>query len=356
MLDFVNNKKLYPSGTMELMYDDATKMISEAKKVIVIQAENPDGDSLGSSVALEEILGDMGKEVVMYCPVDIPKYLRYITGWDRVVSDFDTSVDLAIIVDTAADVLLGKTLDSPGVRHFLESHPVLVIDHHTTESNLSFPHTLLSAKAVATGEVIHNLASENNWTVNAQAAEDMLAAIMSDSLGMTTQNVTHETFYVVGKLHELGAHNAKIEERRREFMKKSPEILAYKGELIGRIEYLLEGKLALVHVTWDDIQKYSDQYNPSVLVLDEMRLVEGVELAVAIKTYPDGKLTGKLRANIPIAETVAGFFGGGGHQYAAGFRAYEDYDKIVRELVEATDKALVDWNEERGMKNGDTAA
>jgi phosphoesterase RecJ-like protein len=138
-------------------------------------------------------------------------------------------------------------------------------------------------------------------------------------------------------------------------MKKSPEILAYKGELIGRIEYLLEGKLALVHVTWDDIQKYSDQYNPSVLVLDEMRLVEGVELAVAIKTYPDGKLTGKLRANIPIAETVAGFFGGGGHQYAAGFRAYEDYDKIVRELVEATDKALVDWNEERGMKNGDTA-
>jgi phosphoesterase RecJ-like protein len=71
-----------------------------------------------------------------------------------------------------------------------------------------------------------------------------------------------------------------------------------------------------------------------------MRLVEGVELGIAIKTYPDGKITGKLRGNLPIAEDVAGFFGGGGHKYAAGFRTYEDYDTIVSELVTATDKAL----------------
>ncbi|HEY5695275.1 MAG TPA: hypothetical protein VIQ80_00395, partial [Candidatus Saccharimonadales bacterium] len=133
---------------------------------------------------------------------------------------------------------------------------------------------------------------------------------------------------------------AVIEERRREFMKKSPEILAYKGELIGRIEYFLNGKLAIVHIPWEDIQQYSDQYNPSVLVLDEMRLVEGVELGVAIKTYPDGKLTGKLRSNLPIAEEVAGYFGGGGHKYAAGFRVYEEYDKIIKELIEATEKAI----------------
>jgi phosphoesterase RecJ-like protein len=326
------------------MYDTATKLITDAKKIIVIQAENPDGDSLGSSLALEEILGDLGKEVILYGPVETPKYLRYITGWDRVVTDFDTSADLAIIVDTSADVLITKVLETPGVRHYLESHPVLVIDHHTTESNLTFDHTILADEAVATSEIIYKLAADNNWAINAQAAEDMLIAIMSDSLGLTTQNVTPNAFLVAGKLTELGAHNSVIEERRREFMKKSPEILAYKGELIGRIEYLLDGKLAIVHIPWEDIQKYSDQYNPSVLVLDEMRLVEGVQLGVAIKTYPDGKVTGKLRGNIPIAETVAGFFGGGGHKYASGFRAYEDYDTIVKELVDATDKALKEYD------------
>lgn len=328
------------------MYKTAIDLINDARKIIVIQAENPDGDSVGSSVALEEILGDLGKEVILYCPVEIPKYLRYIKGWDRVVADFDTSADLAIIVDTAADVLITKVLETPGVRGFLESHPVLVLDHHTTESNLSFEHTMVSTDVVATGELIYGIAAEAGWGINEQAAEDLLVAIMSDSLGLTTQSVTADTFAVAGKLTALGARNSAIEERRREFMKKAPEILAYKGELIGRIEYYLGGRLALVHIPWDDIQKYSDQYNPSVLVLDEMRLVEGVELGVAIKTYPDGKITGKLRGNLPIAEQVAGYFGGGGHQYAAGFRAYEEYDTIVKELIDATDKALKDHDDQ----------
>ncbi len=323
-----------------MMYETATNIINEAHKIIVIQGENPDGDSIGSSVALEEILSDQGKEVVMYCQIDVPKYLRYIKGWDRIVTDFDTSADMAIIVDTAAETLLSKALGSSGVRHFLETHPVLVIDHHTTQSDLTFEHTILSQDAVATSEVIYGLAESNDWSINQSAAEAMMIAVMSDTLGLTTQAVGAGTFELCSKLASLGANASHIEERRREYMKKPQDILSYKGELIGRIEYLLNGRLAVVHIPWEDIQQYSDRYNPSILVLDEMRLVEGVEIAVAIKTYPDGKLTGKLRANTPIAETVAGYFGGGGHEYSAGFRVYEDYDKIINELIEATDKAL----------------
>lgn len=325
------------------MFENAKKLIEDAKSIVVIQAENPDGDSLGSATALEEILSELGKKVSLYCPVDIPKYLRYVRGWDRVTSDFDTHADLAIIVDTSADILLSKVLETPGVRSFLETHPVLVLDHHTSESTLSFEHTLLHQDVVATGELLYNFSNASEWEINTQAAENMLVAIMSDSLGLTTQGTTADTFEVASKLVRLGASNNAIEERRREFMKKSPEILAYKGELISRIEYLLDGKLALVHIPWGDIQEYSDQYNPSMLVLDEMRLVEGVQVTCAIKTYPDGKLTGKLRCNTPVADQVAGYFGGGGHAYAAGFRVYEDYDTIVRELITATDKALKDY-------------
>lgn len=322
------------------MYETAIQQITDARHIIVIQAENPDGDSLGSSLALEEILGDLGKKVTLYCPVEIPKYLRYVNGWDRVVGDFDMSVDLAIILDTSADVLLTKVLETPGVRSFLETHSVLVVDHHVTASTLSFPHTMVDGDAVATSEIIYSIANEAGWAMNSQAAEHMLIALLSDSLGLSTQNVTAETYRLAANLTELGAHVSTIEERRREFMKKSPEILRYKGELLARIEYLLDGKLAVVHIPWEEIQSYSDQYNPSVLVLDEMRLVEGVDVAVAIKTYPDGKLTGKLRSNIPISEMIAGYFGGGGHPYASGFRVYEEYDKVIHELVTATEGAL----------------
>ena len=324
------------------MYDKAKKLISNAKKIVIIQAENPDGDSLGSALALEELLGDIGKDIILYCPVEIPKYMHYIKGWDRVINQLDTNADMAIIVDTMADVLLTKILDTPGVRHFLETHPVLVIDHHTTDSNLSFQHTALAKDAVATGEIIYELAIESKWSINKQAAENLLIAIMSDSLGLTVQNVSPQTYFIAGKLTELGASNAIIEKNRREYMKKSAEILKYKGVLLERIEYFLDGKLALVHIPWEEIQQYSNQYNPSVLVLDEMRLVNNVEIGVAIKTYPDGKLTGKLRSNSPISATVAGFFSGGGHEYAAGFRIYESIDTIIPELLTATSRALED--------------
>jgi len=326
------------------MFDEIKQLITDSKKVIVIQAENPDGDSLGSALALEEILGDLGKEVHLYCDVEMPKYLRYINGWDRVTQDFDTSADLAIIVDTSSETLISKALALPGVRHYFESHPVIVIDHHSlVESSLPFEHTLYNEKSVATGETLFYLAKDAGWDVNPAAAEAMLAGILSDSLGLSTQNTTAESFEAAAGLVKLGAVPHELEGRRREFMKKSAEILAYKGRLIERIEYLLDGKLALIHIPWEEIQEFSDQYNPSVLVLDEMRLVEGVQLGIAIKTYPDGKATGKLRSNVPISEQVAGFFGGGGHAYAAGFRVYENYDTIISELVTATDKALTDY-------------
>ena len=299
------------------MYSEYCDLITAATRIAIIQAENPDGDSLGSSLALEEILGAMGKQVSLHCPVDIPKYLRYLPGWDRVEPELDTRADLVIIVDTSAEVLLSKTLAIPGARHMLTTNPVLVIDHHLgTEPDLSFPYTLLLEEAASTSQVIYNMAAACGWPINQPAAHAMLAALLADTLGLTTQHVNTAVYQTAA------------------------EILAYKGRLIERIEYLLDGKLALVRIPFSEIEAYSDQYNPSVLVLDEMRLVTGVELAVAIKTYPDGKLTGKLRANSPIAADVAGYFGGGGHPYAAGFRVYEGEGQIVRELVDATAKAL----------------
>lgn len=323
------------------MYTEAINLIQQAQKIIVIQAENPDGDSLGSSLALEEILEDQGKDVTLYCPVEIPKYMRYIRGWDRVTTEFDPRADLAIIVDTTADVLMSKVLDTSGARHALESKPVLVIDHHTeTAPNLSFDYTLLIEEAPAASQVVFHLAQEAGWTINQQAAENIMVALQSDTLGMTTPNVSPESYRVAAQLTELGAKVSVIEERRREFMKKPQRILEYKGRLIDRIEYYLDGKLALVRIPFEEIQEYSDAYNPSVLVMDEMRLVTGVEIAVALKTYPDGKLTGKLRSNAPISADVAGYFGGGGHKYAAGFRVYEDEETVIRELLDAADKSL----------------
>ena len=302
------------------MYNNVKQFIDEAKHIVVIQPENPDADSLGSAVALEEMLGDAGKSVSLFCAIDMPKYLHYIDGWARVDKEWTGKYDLAIIVDTSAEALLQKALETPGFRHFCETHPVLVIDHHLEGdeggNDLPFAHELvLDDKAAATSELLYDIAHELSWSISERAAEAMMASILGDTLGLSTQSVTERTHRTMAELIRHGAHPATVEEKRREFMKKPADI--------------------------------SDRYNPSVLVLDEMRLVEGVDVAIAIKTYPDGKLTGKIRANLPICDLIAGYFGGGGHAYSAGFKIVETDDTTINELIKAVDKIIGDYYAEK---------
>src|SRR6185436_11565506 len=91
-------------------YSTFAELVQEASNILVIQAENPDGDSLGSALGLEAILEDRGKKVLLYCPVEIPKYLRYTKGWDRVTDDFPHNFDLSIIVDTSSATLLDRAI------------------------------------------------------------------------------------------------------------------------------------------------------------------------------------------------------------------------------------------------------
>ena len=316
------------------MYQKFSEFIKDKKTICVIQAENPDGDSLGSAIALDSLLDNI--DVSMYCPIDIPRYLHYFADWSRVTDEFDYRADGYIIVDTAATVLLSKLLEDTAIRNRLYSAPVFVIDHHETEDDLDFPHESIIETRSASAELIYEIATEQGIDITKPAAEAIMQAIMSDTLGLTSSSVTARTYEIFADLTRRGAAIAELEEARREYMKKSPRILDYKADLIKRIDYSLDGELATVHIPWDDIQEYSDEYNPNVLILEELRLVEGVKVAVAVKTYPDGKVTGKIRCSngAPIAEKIAAYFGGGGHAYAAGFRTYDtNYGEVVRDLV-----------------------
>ena len=317
------------------MYEKFTDFIKDKQNICVIQAENPDGDSLGAALALESALAD--KEVSLYCPVDIPKYMRYFEGWSRVDIEFPYRADGYIIVDTASTTLLSKLLNDGAIRNCLYSAPVLVIDHHETEADLDFNYDSIIETTSSCCALLYKIFKDQNIAIDALCAENLIYGILSDTLGLTAQSTTSDDYRAVAELMDDGAQIADMEERRREFSKKSPRILDYKADLIKRIEYHLDGRLATVHIPFDDIQEFSDEYNPNVLILEELRLVEGVEIAVAIKTYPDGKLTGKIRAMQPIADQVAGYFGGGGHPYAAGFRTYDTtYEEAVNDLISAT--------------------
>ena len=109
--------------------DEIKSTIEKAKNILIIQADNPDGDSLGSALALEQILGDMGKNPSLYCGVDIPRYLKFFEGWDRVSKDIPSKIDASIIVDTSSKLLLDQ-LQKSQEQPWIAVKPVIVLDHH----------------------------------------------------------------------------------------------------------------------------------------------------------------------------------------------------------------------------------
>lgn len=327
------------------------KLIDDAEKIVIIQADNPDGDSLGSALALEQILGDMGKKTYLYCGANIPPYLTYLQGWDRVFSELPSHFDLSIIVDTSAESLL-ENIQKAGQKGWLAAKPCIVLDHHKTEATITFATVMCNRTAVATGEIIYELAQQLDWPLN-QTAQTMIAtAILSDSLGLTTSATTGRSIHVIGNLVDAGLNIAELDNARRDMMRKSPELVKYKGELLQRIEYYSDNQIAVVTIPWQEIKTYSPQYNPSMLVMEDMRLTTGVAIAISFKQYSDGHITAKVRANYngPIAAELAEHFGGGGHAYSSGFKISlngKPFNEVKSECIQFATQLLTNLQQEQ---------
>jgi len=314
------------------------EIVEKAHKIVIIQADNPDADSLGSALALEHIIGDMGKEPYLYCAVDTPTYLRYMSGWDRVQKDLPKDFDASIIVD-ASTMTLFERLSQSGQQGWLASKPCAVIDHHEiVENPIPFATvTVNDSSRASAGELIYIIAKQLNWSVSTAAQELLMTSILGDTQGLTNQLASSETYKIMAEFVENGVDRPKLEEQRREFGKMQPEICSYKADLIKRTEFADDGKIALVIIPQKEINTYSPLYNPAPLIQADMLQTQGVEVAVVLKSYDDGRVTAAIRSNLasPIAAQLADHFGGGGHANASGFKVTDgrNVDQIKQECI-----------------------
>lgn len=309
-----------------MTYNEAStikQIVDDAKTIVILQADNPDADSLGSALALEHILGDMGKSVFLYCAVDMPSYLHYLHGWDRVAHDLPRQFDASIIVDASTFTLFEK-LKASGEMNWLTTKPNIVLDHHgTVENKIDFARvTLYDDHASSCSELIFHLVSQLGWQVNPEAGVCLMTGILGDTQGLSNDLAAAETYRVMAQLVELGVDRPALEEQRREFSKMPVDIFRYKAALIERTEFAADGRIAYVTVPHSEITTYSPLYNPVPLIQNDMLSTSGVAMSMVFKEYDDGKITAALRANVgyAVADKLAEHMGGGGHPYASGFK------------------------------------
>lgn len=324
--------------------DQIDQIIKTAKSVVIVQADNPDADSLGSALALESILAAMDKQTYLYCAVDMPGYLRYLSGWDRIQNDLPKQFDISIVVDASTMTLLEK-LSSSGQQGWLASRPCIVLDHHqTVEKQIPFADVMINDHTRASaGELIYILAQQLKWEVPQTAKQCIMTSILGDTQGLTNSLASAETYRIMADLVESGVDRPSIEEIRREFGKMPDKIYKYKAELIKRTVFEANGQIAYVVVPQEEINEYSPLYNPAPLIQNDMLQTQHVKLAIVFKKYNDGKVTGAIRSNqdSPVAADLAEHMGGGGHAFASGFKKENgDFETIKNNCLSHATKLL----------------
>lgn len=335
------------------MYSEADQIksiIESAHAIVIIQADNPDADSLGSALALEHILGDLGKEPFLYCGVDMPAYLHYMQGWDRVSNELPSQFDASIIVDASTMTLLEKMIQS-GHQSWLAAKPCIVLDHHkVVEHPVPFATlTLNDHTRASTGELLFLLSKQLGWNMSLDAQSFVMSSILGDTQGLSNQLATVQTYHVMAEMIENGVDRPLLEETRRQYSKMVPEIYKYKGELLQRTKFEAAGRIAWVAIPQVEISTFSPLYNPAPLVQGDMLQTTDVQLAIVFKHYADGKVTGAIRCNpdAPIGAKLADHMGGGGHAFASGFKVTDGrpFEDIKTDCLAYAAELLSNMNE-----------
>lgn len=332
------------------MVEQIKQIIADAQRIVVLQADNPDADSLGSALALEQILSSAGKQVYMYCGVEIPTYLRYLEGWSRINQELPSQFDASIIVD-ASTISLFERLEASGQKGWLASKPCIVLDHHeVTDNSISFAKVVVNKpEKSSTGEVLYGLAKSILWPLDAQSGTYIMTAILGDTQGLSNSMTSADTYRVMAELTDLNVDRAELEERRREASKMHPKIYRYKAALIERTEFAIDGQLASVTIPQDELYEYSPLYNPGPLIQTDMLQTEGVKVGIVFKLYDDGRITAMIRCNpgAEIANKIALHFGGGGHGFAAGFKITDGkpFNEVKSECIAYTTELLNNLNQ-----------
>ena len=308
--------------------------LQKAYRVLVISHQRPDGDAIGSLLALGMALVNAGKDVQMVLKEGIPDNFRFLEGSELVVTMPRGKIDYIIAVDSAEIERIDTDING-------YKEPDLNIDHHKTNTNFA-KINLVESNAVATAEILTRYLPEFGFFINAPIANALLTGIVTDTIGFRTTNVSPPVFRMVADLMELGGELADI--YYRTIVEQSLASARYWGAGLSKIE-MEDG---LVWTTLSLFERDSAGY----LARDDADLVkvisaiEGAKVAVILTEQSGGyvkiswRLCGSLESDLDVSE-IAQKFGGGGHKAAAGADVKGKLNEVLISVLADT-KLLLD--------------
>ncbi len=285
---------------------EAAKILQSNDSYLILTHAHPDGDTLGSGFGLCSALRKMGKKANVICSDEIPAKFGYLT----VEGDETFEPQTVISVDVADPKLLGSLQAEYGGR------VLLAIDHHS--SNVKFAENLyLEGESASACECVYKVIKELGAEVTPFIASCLYTGIATDTGCFKFSNTTPRTHIFAAELIEKGADSAEI--NRVMFEVKTKSRLEMERRVLDEIEYLADGKCAIVTVSQKMINETQCDSSDMDGISALSRQIEGVLIGVTVREKTDGNWKISVRTFEPYdAAAICRVFGGGGHVRAAG--------------------------------------
>lgn len=302
-------------------------------RFLIFTHEMPDGDTIGSSLALAAALQQIGKQAQVVSPDGVPEIYRFLPGAGNVVAPAQVSLDFArgccaVLVDC------GEMSRSRGSEPLLNAAGMVVnIDHHVSNTlfgNISWVDTTASS----VGEMVFYLIKTLGAELSSEIATCLFTAICTDTGSFRYSNTTARCLAVASELVERGAKPDEVSEHV--YDTKSLASLKLLGLALGNLQVHPSGKIAWIALTREQMAAVGASEEESEGLVNYARAVKGVEVGMVFRETAAGaiKIGFRSRKRVDVAR-LAEEFGGGGHPRASGCTiAGERLDEVVKKVVD----------------------
>lgn len=319
--DRVDRPARLGSGTppSEADWERVTRLISQADEVALACHISPDGDALGSMLAVGFVLRSMGKRVVASFgdrDFTVPRLLRFLPGQDMLVppAEYPAEPELMITFDSPSVARLGLLEGS--VRR---ARDLIVVDHHPSNDGFGTV-DLIDARAAATAMLAEQLIQRLGGTLDRDVATCLYAGLVTDTGSFRHSSTTPAVHQMAARLVATGLRTDEI---ARELWDRSP--FGYLKVLAAALDrVVLQDGLVWTYVTRVDRAAYGLPYSELEGIIDVVRRTDEAEVAAVLKEDDQGawQVSTRSKGHIDVAAVCAAL-GGGGHHNAAGFTSYD---------------------------------
>lgn len=305
--------------------DNILEEIKKADKIAILTHENPDGDAIGSSLAMKLALKQLGKEADIIIP-EFPKSFEFLPGANEIIKESNIEqYDVTFALDCASIKLLNGF-----VKYFDNAKTKIVIDHHS--SNTMFgDFNYVDQDAPACAQLLLVIFNYFNIDVTQDIGTCILTGIITDTGGLRYEGVTAETFRFVAELCEKGVKVSKVYEQV--FSSKTRAKFDLHRIALNRLEFLENGRVAFTYITKEDEEKVGASNGDYDGIVENGRDVEGVEVSVFLRETSTGiKVSLRSKTQVNVSQ-VALIFGGGGHVRAAGCKIQGNIEQVKNQIL-----------------------